>query len=104
MKIQNIIAGLVVSAAFMTACTKTEYNAIPESELMGDSLPTTISIHKLDSLYNTSLDVYTDTASKSAGLFTVRLIPQDTTDMVINGVITSSDVEGNIYKYIVIQK
>jgi len=104
MKIQNIIAGLVVSAALLTACTKTEYNAIPVSQLLGDSLPTTISIHKLDSLYNTSLDVYTDTLNKNAGLFTVRLIPEDTTYMVINGVITSSDVEGNIYKYIVIQE
>jgi hypothetical protein len=104
MKKQNIIGVLFVLATLVTSCTQTEFNAIPLSKLMGDSLISTISIAKLDSIYNTKIDLYTDTASKKAGLFTARLIPNDTSNMVINGVITSSDVEGNIYKYIIVQE
>jgi hypothetical protein len=104
MKKQNIIGGLIVLTNLFTACTQIDSDPIALNKLLGDSLPTTISVQKLDSIFNTNYDVYTDTLTKNAGLFTARLIPEDTTDMVINGVVTSSDVEGNIYKYIVIQE
>lgn len=104
MKKQNIIGGLIVFGSLFTACTQIDFDSMDKNKLLGDSLQATISIHKLDSIFNTDYDVYTDTLNKNAGLFTARLIPEDTTDMVINGVVTSSDVEGNIYKYIVIQE
>lgn len=104
MKKQNIIGGLFLLAGLLTGCNQTDFDPIPQSELMGDSLISTTTIAQIKSGFMTDFDQYTDTASKSAGLFTADIIPADTTDMVINGIITSSDVDGNIYKYIVVQE
>jgi hypothetical protein len=104
MKKQNIIGILFVLSALFSSCTQTEFDAIAPSKLMGDSLIATTTIAQLESGIMTKIDLYTDTASKKAGLFTADLIRPDTTDLVINGLITSSDVEGNIYKYIIIQE
>ncbi|MDD2799107.1 MAG: DUF5689 domain-containing protein [Bacteroidales bacterium] len=92
MKKFNIIGLLVVFSALFVGCSKTDYDPIPSSSLMGTKWETTYSIAQLKADY-----------MKTTGLFSSDLI--DTTkDVVINGIITSSDVEGNVYKYIVIQE
>ncbi len=104
MKKQHIFIVLFVFAAIFSGCNKTDFNPISSDKLMGDSLASTTTIANLLKIYSTKVDLYSDTLNKNAGLFTTKLIPNDTTDMVIHGVITSSDVEGNIYKYIIIQE
>lgn len=104
MKKLNIIGILFVVAVLFAGCAQTEFDAMPASKLMGDSLHATTTIAQLESGIMTNIDLYTDTATKKAGLFTADLIRTDTTDLVISGIVTSSDVEGNIYKYIVVQE
>ena len=104
MKKQHIFVVLFVFAAIFSGCNKTDFEPISADKLMGDSLTSTTTIANLVKIYSTKVDLYSDTLNKNAGLFTTKLIPKDTTDMVIHGVITSSDVEGNIYKYIIIQE
>ncbi|MEI8086163.1 MAG: DUF5689 domain-containing protein [Paludibacter sp.] len=104
MKNKNIIGALFALAILFTGCAKTELDPIPFSQLKGDSLATTTTIAQLEAGFMTNIDVYTDTLSKKAGLFTADIIPTDTTNMVINGIVTSADVSGNIYKYIVVQE
>jgi hypothetical protein len=103
MKKQNILGSLIVLSILFTACTQTDFNAISSSDLYGTKWDSTYNIADLQSTYMTDKDVYTDTASKSAGLFTADLI-QSSKDLIINGIITSTDVEGNIYKYIIVQE
>jgi hypothetical protein len=103
MKKQNIIGLLFVLATLFTGCTQTEFNAIPQSELMGDSLLTTYTIDSLKTTFMTDVDAYSDTINYLGGLYTADLI-KPAGDVVINGYVTSTDVEGNVYKYITIQE
>jgi len=104
MKKQNI-TGIFVGLTFLFAgCAETDFNPIDKSKLLGDSLIATTTIAKVQAKYMTLKDVYTDTLGKQAGLFTCDLIPNDSADVIINGVVTSSDVEGNIYKFITVQE
>ena len=43
MKIKSLIY-IIVPVVLLTSCNKTEFDAIPVSELMGDSLKTTYTI------------------------------------------------------------
>ncbi len=101
-KYKNI---LLVSgiAALLMSCNPTDYDAIPQDQLMGDSLITTYSIENLKSEFMTDSDAYSDTTAFLGGLYTADLI-KSASDVVISGYVTSTDVEGNIYKYIVIQE
>ncbi len=103
MKKQNIFGILIILVLF-TGCTQTEFSPISSDKLLGDSLIATTTIAQVQAKYMTLNDLYTDTLGKKAGLFTCDLIPKDSADAIINGMITSSDVEGNIYKYITIQE
>lgn len=104
MKKQNIIGIFALIIILFSACTKTDFDPITMDKLMGDSLIATTTIAQIQSKYMTMKDVYTDTLGKKAGLFTCDLIPNDSAEAIINGVVTSSDVEGNIYKYIIVQE
>jgi hypothetical protein len=111
MKKQNIIGMFVVFAAIFASCTKTDFNPISSDKLMGDTLmPATTTMAQLIATYKSDSDLYSDiklstktTLVKNAGLFTVCQM-KSATDLILRGVIISSDVEGNIYKYIVIQE
>jgi hypothetical protein len=107
MKKINIIGALVLFATILIGCTETEFNSIPDSKLMGDSIIVAnyTPISQLISNYMNDSDAYTDLkySAKNAGLFTANLIKSDQ-DIVIKGVITSTDVEGNVYKYIIIKE
>lgn len=104
MKKLNIIGAIALFTALLSGCAQTDFDAMDPNKLMGDSLITTTTISQLLSGFMTNNDQYTDTVSKKAGLFTADFISTDTTDMVINGIVTSSDIEGNIYKYIIVQE
>lgn len=102
MKIKFLIY-LLIPAAVFVSCNKTEFDAIPMSELMGDSLQTTYTIENLKAEFMTNKDAYSDPVGQMAGLYTADLISSDK-DVVISGYVTSTDVEGNVYKYFVVQE
>lgn len=104
----NIVLLLLVSA--LTSCNQTEFDAISMEKLMGDSLQTTTTFKQVISKFTTDKDRYSDlklssktTTYLNSGLFTTNRI-DSTLDLVVSGVVTSSDVEGNIYKYMTIQE
>lgn len=103
MKKNYIFGVFIIAVAFFSSCNQTEFDAIDSSKLMGDSLTTTYTISQLINEFKTDSDAYTDTTNYVGGLFTAKQI-KSITPVVISGVVTSSDVEGNIYKYIVIQE
>jgi hypothetical protein len=105
MKKLNIISLLVVALTFFVGCTQTEFNAIPAEKLMGDSLVANYTISQLIDSFMTDSDKYTDLTRSgiNSGLFTSNLMSASG-DIVIKGIVTSTDVEGNIYKYITIQE
>ncbi len=86
----KIIMTSVLSLAFV-GCSQSNFE--PESgDVKGQKKETTITIANLKATY-----------IKTAGYFTADKIV-DNKELVINGIITSTDIEGNIYKYIAIQE
>lgn len=77
----------------LLACNPTEFDTMDVSGLMGEKIEATYTIQQLKSEY----------ISDPKSLFSAEKI--DTIDdVVINGIITSTDVEGNVYKYLTIQE
>jgi hypothetical protein len=97
------IATILVVLALFFACAKTEFEPIPQDQLMGDSLQTTYTIQQLITEFDTDSDAYSDTVSYKGGLFTVKKIVS-AQPVVISGVVTSTDVEGNVYKFLTVQE
>lgn len=92
MKYNKIVAVYITFTALLTGCAQTEFDPISPDSLLGQKWESTYTIAQLKSEY-----------MKTAGLFSADLISSQT-DIVINGIVTSSDNEGNIYKYIVVQE
>lgn len=105
MKKMKITGIFVLAVALFTSCADTTFDPIPADQLMGDSLIANYTVSQLIDSFMTDSDSFTDVKYKvkNAGLFTSDLI-QATGDVVIKGVVTSTDVEGNIYKYMTIQE
>lgn len=76
----------------LSSCMQTEFENIDPNKVLGNKIEKTISIEQLKSTYMTS-----------SGLFTADLISSPS-PIVINGIVTSSDVEGNVYKYLTVQE
>jgi len=93
----------ILLAAIFTSCAETDFEAIPANKLMGDSLTTTYTIEQLKNNFLTLNDAYSDTVNYIGGLYTADPIQADS-DIVISGYITSTDAEGNVYKYFVVQE
>ncbi len=91
--------------ALLISCQQTEFDAIPVNRLMGDSLVANYQIQDLITEFRTDTDTYTDLTrgGVNGGLFTADIIKLNS-DVIIKGVVTSSDIDGNIYKYITIQE
>lgn len=89
----------------LISCQQTDFEAIPVERLMGDSLIANTTIETLINTYRTTNDIYTDLTRNgtNSGLFTADLVAS-AADVIIKGVVTSSDNDGNIYKYITIQE
>ncbi|MDD3079060.1 MAG: DUF5689 domain-containing protein [Paludibacter sp.] len=107
MKIKNIAAAFMLSSVVLSSCVDTNYEAIDMNSLLGDSLVANTTIKQLISTYAKDTDEYTyikyDAPSINAGLFTCDSIGA-AGDVVIKGVVTSTDVEGNVYKYMTVQE
>lgn len=82
-----------VLAIFLGSCAKTEFDLIPFEKIQGERWEATITIAELKNNYMTS-----------TGLFTADKIENASSDIVFNGIVTSSDVEGNVYKYLTVQE
>ncbi|MDD3320704.1 MAG: DUF5689 domain-containing protein [Paludibacter sp.] len=81
----------LVSILIFGSCS--QYNLDPQTEIKkGEKIESTITIEDLSSTYMTSL-----------GSFTADRISSDN-PVVINGIVTSTDIEGNVYKYISVQE
>jgi hypothetical protein len=96
------IAGLL-TVLFFASCAKTEFDVVPKEELMGDSLQTTYTINQLLTEFKSNYDAYTDTLAYSADLFTTKKV-ESANEVVISGVVTSTDIDGNVYKNLVVQE
>lgn len=92
MKNNKILIAFIILSAMLTGCNQTEFDPIPVDKLMGEKWESTITIAELKSQY-----------MKSSALFSADLI-SNPKDVVFNGIITSTDTEGNVYKYIVVQE
>lgn len=88
------ILNITIAASLLlvfTGCSQTEFE--PESGLVkGEKIESTISIADLKTNYMTSSEQ-----------FTADRITSDN-QIVINGIVTTTDIEGNIYKYVAIQE
>ena len=86
----KLILTSILGIAFVSC---SQYNFEPESgNVKGQKKESTISIANLKAQY-----------IKPGGYFTADKIVADK-ELVINGIVTSTDIEGNIYKYIAIQE
>lgn len=105
MKKNKITGLLILAVTLFTSCADTNFSTIPVEKLMGDSLTANTTVSKLIDTYMTNKDPFTDAkySATNAGLFTADSITSSS-DVIIKGVVTSSDVEGNIYKYLTIQE
>lgn len=81
-----------IIAIGLSSCMQTEYDNMDPNKVLGQKVEKTISIEQLKSTYMTS-----------SGLFSADKISSPS-PVVINGIVTSSDVEGNVYKYLTIQE
>lgn len=97
MKLNNIIAAfLTVSTLFLGSC----YGDFdPVAEKVSGNL---VANYTIDSLIKTYVSPIGDLPTRIPGLFSVDTIPSNK-DVIISGVVTSNDNEGNIYKYMVVQ-
>lgn len=89
----------------LTSCNQIDFQQVDESKLLGDSLITTYTVEELITEFTTDSDRYTDLTRNgtNSGLFTAKQIVSDQ-DVVISGRVTTTDTEGNVYKYIIIQE
>ncbi len=94
---------LLAPLFLLASCAKTEFDPIPLESLLKDPLEITTTIKELKAEFMTDRDTFSDPVGKMAGLYTADLIKSETS-LVIGGYITSSDIEGNMYKYFVIQE
>lgn len=90
---KNIIRNsvFVVLIAFFGSCS--QYDFDPQTSIKkGQKVESTITVAELMSTYMTSGE-----------LFSADRISSDN-PVVINGIVTSTDIEGNVYKYIAVQE
>lgn len=90
---KNIFKIATTATLMMALVSCTQYNFEPESGVTkGVKIESTTTIADLKSTYMTSPDFFTADRITSAN------------QLVINGIVTSTDIEGNIYKYIVVKE
>jgi hypothetical protein len=90
---RNIFKIATTATLIMTFVSCTQYNFEPETGVTkGEKMESTITIADLKSTYITSTELFTAERINSAN------------QLVINGIVTSTDIEGNVYKYIVVQE
>jgi len=88
--IKKIIPILLLSS--LVACNQVEFDTMDVSGLLGEKIDSTYSIARLKKEFITK-----DSLFSAEKIDTIAPV-------VINGIVTSTDVEGNVYKYITIQE
>lgn len=76
----------------LVACNQVEFDTMDVSTLLGEKIDSTYTIARLKKEFITK-----------DSLFAAERI-SSSSPVVINGIVTSTDVEGNVYKYITIQE
>ncbi len=82
----------IAMLAVLTACNQVDYEPIPVNTLLGEKIDSTYSIARFKNEF-----------LPATGLFSAVKIDTQF-DVVINGIITSTDAEGNVYKYMTVQE
>lgn len=83
----------IVAALILVFVSCTQDNFEPESGITkGEKIESTITVSDLMSTYMTSPEFFTADRITSSN------------QIVINGIVTSTDIEGNVYKYIAVQE
>ncbi len=90
MKIFNKTTILAVLSLAVVSCSQTDFEPLEMTK--GEKKATTITVADLMSTYMTSPEFFTADRITFAN------------ELVINGIVTSTDIEGNVYKYIAIQE
>lgn len=90
-----LINTFIASLFVFFSCSQNSFDA-PNTTPTGERINSTISIQSLEDTY-----MVTDTTSK--GYYTSDPI-LSSTQLVFNGIVTSNDLMGNIYKYITVQE
>lgn len=91
MKTINKITIFTTLLLVLVSCS--QYNFEPEPGLnKGEKINSTITVAELRSTYMTSTEFFTADRINS------------TNQLIINGIVTSTDIEGNVYKYIAVQE
>ncbi|NLI72431.1 MAG: hypothetical protein GX361_06820 [Bacteroidales bacterium] len=105
MKLKNIVFATLI-AILAVACKQTEFDAMEQRKLTDEERWTTT--HSIQQLINEfsvgDTDFPVRSNSGTLDLFRVDTIPSGGAPIVISGRVISSDDEGNIYKYIIIQE
>jgi len=92
MKNKLIYSIIAATTVIFTGCNQNKYDPIPVDKLMGVELKATSTIEKLKADFLQSNSLFSADTIKSSD------------DVIIKGIVTSSDVEGNVYKYLVVQE
>ena len=101
MKIYSKIAGMLLVNVLLFSSCNDSFDSLQPSDQY-ESTAEFIPTHSITSLISEYSSTIGDLPTRTPSLFTVDTIPSNTR-VVISGVVTSDDNEGNIYKYIVIQ-
>ncbi len=102
-KIFKQAAWLAATVTALSACEPFSYDA-PNINLNTELRPATHTIAEFLAEYATEEGVFeVRPNSGDAHLFSVDTVPTAGADIILNGIITSSDRDGNMYKYLTIQ-
>jgi hypothetical protein len=103
MKNKKIIGAFIALTAILTSCNQTEFDA-PKMENQAKWTPTHTISDFIKTYASVSGDIFpVRPNSGTANLYSVDTIPMNGDSIVISGRVVSEDIEGNIYKNMVIQ-
>lgn len=90
---KNIFKTALFATLALSVASCSQYSFEPEEgTAKGEKIESTISIAALKTTYMTTTGYFTADTIKSPS------------QLVINGIVTSTDIEGNVYKYIAVQE
>lgn len=78
--------------ALLVSCNQVEFEPMDVAAMLEDKIDSTYSIARLKKEFITNDSLFSAAEIKSAG------------PVIINGIVTSTDTEGNVYKYLTIQE
>jgi len=82
----------IILLASLAACNQIDFEPVDQSKYLGQKIDSTYSIARLRKEFLNQTALFSFDSVKSPN------------QVIINGIVTSSDAEGNVYKYITIQE